>query len=74
MYLLLAGCLFPEVGYLGVWRKLTAGLDGIATATPAGSAFGTGPPPGRTRAAAVAVRPAPTTAALLLAATITLAR
>lgn len=27
VYLLLAGCLFPEVGYCGVWRKLTAGLD-----------------------------------------------
>ena len=25
VYLLLAACLFPEVGYLGVWRKLTAG-------------------------------------------------
>ena len=27
VYLLLAGCLFPEIGYRGVWRKLTAGLD-----------------------------------------------
>src|SRR5579859_6267788 len=26
VYLLLAACLFPEVGYLGVWAKLTAGL------------------------------------------------
>jgi hypothetical protein len=34
VYLLLAGCLFPEVGYPGVWRKLTAGLAGIPTATP----------------------------------------
>jgi hypothetical protein len=34
VYLLLAACLFPEVGYPGVWRKLTAGLDGIRTATP----------------------------------------
>ncbi len=25
VYLLLAACLFPEVGYSGVWRKLTAG-------------------------------------------------
>lgn len=39
VYLLLAGCLFPEVGYLGVWRKLTAGLDGIATAAPTGGAL-----------------------------------
>jgi Insertion element 4 transposase N-terminal/Transposase DDE domain len=34
VYLLLAACLFPEVGYLGVWRKLTAGLAGIPTVTP----------------------------------------
>ena len=34
VYLLLAACLFPEVGYPGVWRKLTAGLAGIPTATP----------------------------------------
>lgn len=26
VYLLLAGCLFPEIGYRGVWRKLTASL------------------------------------------------
>lgn len=36
VYLLLAGCLFPEVGYGGVWRKLTAGLD--ADTAPAVSA------------------------------------
>lgn len=29
VYLLLAACLFPEVGYSGVWRKLTAGLAGL---------------------------------------------
>jgi Insertion element 4 transposase N-terminal/Transposase DDE domain len=34
VYLLLAACLFPEVGYPGVWRKLTAALAGIPTATP----------------------------------------
>jgi len=39
VYLLLAGCLFGEVGYLGVWRKLTAGLDGVPTATPTASAL-----------------------------------
>lgn len=39
VYLLLAACLFPEVGYPGVWRKLTAGLDGIPTATPTASAL-----------------------------------
>ena len=50
VYLLLAACLFPEVGYPGVWRKLTAGLEGIPTATPTAGALaqarrrvGTGP-------------------------------
>ncbi|MGH3813039.1 MAG: IS4 family transposase [Pseudonocardiaceae bacterium] len=39
VYLLLAGCLFPDVGYLGVWRKLTSGLIGIPTAAPTPSAL-----------------------------------
>jgi hypothetical protein len=39
VYLLLAACLFPEVGYPGVWRKLTAGLEGIPTATPTAGAL-----------------------------------
>lgn len=43
VYLVLAGCLFPEVGYLGVWRKLTAGLspglDGSRAAAPTASAL-----------------------------------
>ena len=39
VYLLLAACLFPEVGYLGVWRKLTAALAGLPTATPTASAL-----------------------------------
>jgi hypothetical protein len=39
VYLLLAACLFPEVGYPGVWRKLTAGLDGIPTARPTAGAL-----------------------------------
>ncbi|MPZ80740.1 MAG: IS4 family transposase [Actinophytocola sp.] len=34
VYLLLAAGLFPDVGYPGVWRKLTAALAGIPTATP----------------------------------------
>jgi hypothetical protein len=34
VYLLLAACLFPEVGYPGVWRKLTAALSGLPTAIP----------------------------------------
>lgn len=37
VYLLLAAGLFPEVGYSGVWRKLTAALDGLPTATPTDS-------------------------------------
>lgn len=40
VYLLLAACLFPEVGYLGVWRKLTAGLAGIDTVTPSAGGLG----------------------------------
>jgi hypothetical protein len=36
VYLLLAGCLFPEVGYTGVWRKLTAGLR-VGVARPSAS-------------------------------------
>ena len=28
VYLLLAACLFPELGYPGVWGKFTAGLAG----------------------------------------------
>jgi hypothetical protein len=34
VYLLLAACLFPELGYPGVWRKLTAGLVGLPVAAP----------------------------------------
>lgn len=40
VYLLLAACLFPEVGYLGVWCKLTAGLAGIPTVTPSAGGLG----------------------------------
>jgi hypothetical protein len=29
VYLLLAGCLFAELGYRQVWRRLLAGLDGL---------------------------------------------
>ena len=39
MYLLLAGCLFAELGYLQVWRKLTSGLTGLAIVAPSGSAL-----------------------------------
>jgi hypothetical protein len=34
VYLLLAACLFREVGYLGVWRKLTAALTDLPLPTP----------------------------------------
>ncbi|MEU5013778.1 transposase domain-containing protein, partial [Streptomyces sp. NPDC021749] len=34
IYLVLAGCLFPEVGYPGVWRKLTGALAGLPVAAP----------------------------------------
>ena len=50
VYLLLAACLFEDVGYPGVWRKLTAGLQGIPFAAPTAGALsqarrrvGTGP-------------------------------
>ncbi|MGW3469687.1 transposase domain-containing protein [Saccharopolyspora sp. NPDC000995] len=34
VYLLPAACLFPEAGYPGVWRKLTAGLEGSSPPRP----------------------------------------
>jgi hypothetical protein len=37
--LLLAACLFEDVGYPGVWRKLTAGLTGIPVAAPTAGAL-----------------------------------
>jgi hypothetical protein len=40
VYLLLAGCLFPQVGYGGVWSKLTASLSGMpGLATPTAGAL-----------------------------------
>jgi len=39
VYLLLAACLFEDVGYPGVWRKLTAGLEGMAVAAPTAGAL-----------------------------------
>jgi hypothetical protein len=39
VYLLLAGCLFAELGYSRVWRKLTAGLEGLPSAMPTASAM-----------------------------------
>jgi hypothetical protein len=39
VYLLLAGCLFSELGYPQVWRRLTAGLDGLPAALPTAGAL-----------------------------------
>jgi transposase IS4-like protein/DDE family transposase len=39
VYLLLAGCLFADVGYVGVWQRLCAGLDELKLATPTASAL-----------------------------------
>ena len=39
VYLLLAGCLFADVGYAQVWQRLTAGLTGLNVANPTGSAL-----------------------------------
>jgi hypothetical protein len=39
VYLLLAGCLFAELGYPQVWAKLTASLGGLPVPVPAASAM-----------------------------------
>lgn len=39
VYLLLAGCLFPELGYRLVWSRLVAGLDGVPVAAPTAGAL-----------------------------------
>jgi hypothetical protein len=39
VYLLLAGCLFSGMGYLQVWQRLVAGLDGLPVAAPTASAL-----------------------------------
>jgi hypothetical protein len=39
VYLLVAGCLFAEQGYVQVWQRLCAGLDGLPVATPTASAL-----------------------------------
>ena len=40
MYLLLAGCLFAELGYRQVWRKLTAGCPAWRSPRPAAARYG----------------------------------
>ena len=39
VYLLLAGCLFAELGYRQVWHKLTAGLGALPVANPSDNAL-----------------------------------
>ena len=39
LYFVLAMCLFPRAGYLGVWAELTAALDGLGLAVPSGRAL-----------------------------------
>ena len=39
VYLLLAGCLFAELGYAQVWHRLAAGLGGLPVAVPTASAM-----------------------------------
>jgi hypothetical protein len=39
VYLVLAGCLFAELGYPQVWQQLTAGLSGLALVEPTSSAL-----------------------------------
>ena len=39
VYLLLAGCLFADLGYRQVWSRLVAGLHGLPVPMPAGSAL-----------------------------------
>ena len=39
VYLVLAGCLFAELGYEQVWQKLTAGLAGLDLAEPSSSSL-----------------------------------
>jgi Insertion element 4 transposase N-terminal/Transposase DDE domain len=39
VYLLLAGCLFAELGYVQVWHRLVAGLEGLPAASPTPAAM-----------------------------------
>jgi hypothetical protein len=39
VYFVLAMCLFPARGYLGVWAELTAALDGLGLAVPSARAL-----------------------------------
>ena len=47
VYFVLALGMFPGLGYLRVWGKLTAGLGGLGLVCPPGEgAAGSAPPPG----------------------------
>jgi Insertion element 4 transposase N-terminal/Transposase DDE domain len=39
VYLLLAGCLFPGLGYRQVWHRLVSGLHGVPVASPTAGAM-----------------------------------
>lgn len=39
VYLLLAGCLFADMGYRQVWQRLVTGLEGLPVADPSEAAF-----------------------------------
>ena len=39
VYLLLAGCLFAELGYTQVWQRVAAGLGGLPVTVPTASAM-----------------------------------
>ena len=39
VYLLLAGCLFPELGYPQVWHRLVSGLHDLPVAAPTAGAL-----------------------------------
>ena len=56
VYLLLAGCLFAELGYGQVWGRLTAGLDGLVGRGPDRVRDDPGAAASGARAAARAVR------------------
>lgn len=58
VYLLLAGCLFPGLGWRQVWQRLTAGPGRGDRRGPDGRCAGAGPQTGGGRAVALAVRPA----------------
>ena len=49
VYLLLAGCLFAELGYRQVWQRLIAGLRRPAVPDPDRRRVDPGPPPARGR-------------------------